>query len=120
MVPSQFPICITPRPKSRQKSRNIFYDNCGFPDQSNDFGHLLHNIDGGVILWKTKFPVPVLDVHDPLFDYSFSQELHGPILEKDLNFSHLSPENAASLMALIKKYWTVFNERGSFTPIRNY
>jgi hypothetical protein len=120
MVPSKSPIRVTPQPKSRQKSRNIFYDNRGFPDQSNDFDHLLHNIDSGVILWKTKFPVPVLDVHDPLFDYSFSEELHGPILEKDLDLSHLSSENAASLTALIKKYWTVFGKCGTFTPVCNY
>jgi hypothetical protein len=120
MVPSKSPIHITPRPKSWQKSRSVFYGNRGFPDQSNDFDHLLHNIDGGVILWKTKFPAPALDDHDPLFDYSFSEELHGPILEKNLNLSHLSPENAASLTALIKKYWTVFDERGTFTPICNY
>jgi hypothetical protein len=120
MVPSKSPIRITPRPKSRQKSRNVFYNDCGFPDQSDDFDHLLHNIDGGVILRKTKFPVPALDVHNPLFNYSFSEELHGPILEKDLDLSHLSPENAASLTALIKKYWTVFDEHGTFTPVRNY
>jgi hypothetical protein len=120
MVPSKSPICVMPWPKSWQKSHNVFYNDHGFPDQSNDFDHLLHNTNDGVILWKTKFPAPALDVHDPLFDYSFSEELHGPILEKDLNLSHLSPENAASLTALIKKYWTVFNERGTFTPVRNY
>jgi hypothetical protein len=119
MEPSKSPIRVTPWPKSWQKSRNVFYNNCGFPDQSDDFDHLLHNIDGGVILWKTKFPAPALDIH-PLFDYSFSEELHSLILEKDLNLSHLSPENAASLTALIKKYWTVFDERGTFTPVRNY
>jgi hypothetical protein len=120
MVPSKSPICVTPWPKSRQKSCNIFYNDLGFPDQSDDFDHLLHNINSGVILWKTKFPTPALDLHNPLFEYSFSEELHGPILEKDLNLSHLSPENAASLTALIKKYWTVFDKHGTFTPVRNY
>jgi hypothetical protein len=120
MVPSKSPIHVTPWPKSQQKLHNDFYDDHGFPDQSNDFDHLLHNINGGVILRKTKFPAPALDVHDRLFDCSFSEELHGPILETDLNLSHLSPENSASLTALIKKYWTVFDERGTFTLVRNY
>jgi len=120
MVPSKSPIRVTPRPKSRQKLRNVFYDDCGFPDQTDNFDHLLHNIDGGVILRKTKFPAPSLDTHDPLFDYEFSNKIHGPILAKDLDLSHLSPENAASLTALIQKYWMVFDERGTFTPVRNY
>jgi hypothetical protein len=37
-----------------------------------------------------------------------------------LNISHLDPSHAKQLIALIKWYWTVFNERGTFTPIRSY
>jgi hypothetical protein len=120
MVPSKSPICVTPWPKSWQKSRNVFYNNRGFPDQSNDFNHLLHNIDSGVIVWKTEFLAHVLDVHHPLFDYSFSEKLHSPIFKKDLSLTHLSPENATSFTAMIKKYCTVFNKCGTFTPVCKY
>jgi hypothetical protein len=30
----------------------VFYDDCGFPDQSDEFDHLMHNINGDLILKK--------------------------------------------------------------------
>jgi hypothetical protein len=119
-IPSKPPIRVTPRPKFRQKFCNVYYNDRGYPDQTNEFDHLLHNIIGGVILRKTKFPQPLLDLCNPLFDYQFSDAIHGPILANVLNLSHLSPVNAACLTSLIKKYWTVFDEWGTFVPIRNY
>jgi hypothetical protein len=46
--------------------------------------------------------------------------LHGAQLAKDLDVSHLNPSQATQLIALIKKYWTVFDEYGTFTPVRGY
>jgi hypothetical protein len=117
---SASPIRATPKPKCRRKSRNVFYDDRGFPDQSNDFDHLLHNIDGGVILRKKKHPQPSLDIINPTFNYQFNATLHAEKLKSELLLEHLSPADAASVVNLIKHYWTVFDNRGRFTPIQSY
>ncbi len=99
---------------------NVFCNDRGFPDKSNDYDHLLHNIDGGTILQQTKYPTPPLDVDNPTFNYVYSEELHGEKLQSKLDVSHLSPENASALLDLIKEYWCVFDKRGIFTPVRDY
>ena len=116
------PIRVAPKPKSRanKKARNVFYDDRGHPDESDAYDSLLHNIDGGVILRKKKFPTPPLDADDPTFNYSYSEELHGELLRTQLDVSHLSPEDADALLTVIKEFWCVFDERGTFTPVRNY
>ncbi len=38
----------------------------------------------------------------------------------ELDVSHLEPSQAARLIALIKKYWTIFDERRTFTPMCGY
>jgi hypothetical protein len=43
--------------------------------------------------------------------------LHGTQLAKDLDVSHFDPSHAVQLIALIKQYWTVFDERGTFAPV---
>ena len=96
------PIRVTPKPKSRRKLRNVFYDNCGFPDQSDEVDHLLKNIEGGVILRKKKHPQPPLDVDDPTFNYKFDEALHAAKIKSELLLDHLSPANAAKVVALIK------------------
>ncbi len=54
------PIRVAPKPKSKsnKKARNVFYDDRGYPDESDEYDSLLHNIDGGVILQKRSFPHP--------------------------------------------------------------
>ncbi len=98
----------------------MFYDNRGFPDESEAYDELLHNIDGGVILRKKKFPTPPLDVEDPAFNWVYSDELHGDKLKTELDLSHLDADKAAALVALIKQYWCVFDDQGTFVPVRNY
>ena len=56
---------------------NVFYDNWGFPDKLDNYNHLLHNIEGGVILWRKKFPTSPPDVDDPKFNYAYFEELQG-------------------------------------------
>ena len=80
----------------------------------------MHNINGGVILRKKKHPRPPLDVDDPLFNYKFDDALHSGKLKSDLSIGHLLPADQADVIALIKKYWTVFDDRGTFTPIVDY
>ena len=106
-------------PKCWRKSRNVFYGDRSFPDQSDEFDHLMHNIDGGVILRKKKHPQPPLDVDDPKFNYKFDEALHSKKLTSELSIANLSPADQADVVALIKKYWTVFDKRGTFTPIIN-
>ncbi len=96
------PIPVTPKPKSRRKSQNVFYDDCGFPNQSDEFDHLLKNIEGGVILCKKKHPQPPLDVNNPTFNYKFEEALHDAKIKSELLLDHLSPANAAEVVALIK------------------
>ncbi len=95
-------IRVTPKQKSHRKSQNVFYDNCGFPNQSDEFEHLLKNIEGGVILRKKKHPQPPLDVDNPTFNYKFDEALHAAKIKSELLLDHLSPANAAKVVALIK------------------
>jgi hypothetical protein len=99
---------------------NAFYDNRGFPNQSDEFDHIIHNIDGGVILCKKKHPQPPLDVNNPSFNYMFDEALHADKIKSKLSIGHLLPANAAEVVALIKKYWSLFDKRGTFTPIVDY
>ena len=62
---------------------------------------MLHNVDGGVILRKKKFPTPPLDVEDPAFNWVYSDDLHGKKLKTELDLSHLEEDKAAALVALI-------------------
>ncbi len=81
---------------------------------------MLHTIDGGTIHRRTKFPTPPLNENDPTFNFAYSEELHGEKLQSDLDVSHLPPEHATALLNLIKEYWCVFDDRGTFTPIQHY
>ncbi len=119
---SSSPICVSPKPKVQgtKRSKNIFFDDCGFPDESEEYYQLFHNINGGIILRKKKFPTPPLKDIDPEFNWVYSEELHGEKLRTGLDLSHLSPEQAAALMTLIKEFWCVFDKRGTFIPICNY
>ncbi len=80
----------------------------------------MHNIDGGVILCKKKHPQQNLDVDDPLFNYKFDEALHAVKIKSKLSIGHLLPADAAEVVDLIIKYWSVFDKRGTFTPIVDY
>jgi hypothetical protein len=43
------PICVD-KTKGQHKAKNVFIDNRRFPDVSNDFDTLLHDIKGGPVL----------------------------------------------------------------------
>ena len=118
--PPGAPICVAPKAKSRRQIKNVFIDNRGFPDQSDDFDVLLHNIDGGPVLQKLRHPAPPLDDPDDLFTFPFIEDLHGDRMRKDLDLSHLAPDLQQQIYTLIVKYWSVFDDRGVFVPVRNY
>ncbi len=118
--PTGSPICVAAKNKSRRRLRNVFVDDRGFPDQSDEYNTLLHNIDGGSILRKLKHPPPPLDMVDPTFHFPFDECLHGKHLRTQINLSHLHPLVQPKVTALVKKYWSVFDKPGVWVPVWNY
>jgi hypothetical protein len=41
-------------------------------------------------------------------------------MRKDLDLSHLAPDLQTQIYALVVKYWSVFDDRGVFVPVKNY
>ena len=118
--PSNGPIRVAPKPKRRKRRPNVFLDDRGYPDQSDEFDHILHNIDGKPVLRKRKHPAPPLDAIDPEFNCQFDESKHGALLRETLDVSHLKPDVAKRLVALVKKYWPVFSPEGRFVPVKDY
>ncbi len=82
------PIWVANKPKRRRQLHNVFVDDRGFPDKSEYYENLLHNIDGGPILRKLKHPPLPLDAVDLS---AYDESKHGAQLKKDLDLSHLEP-----------------------------
>jgi hypothetical protein len=69
------PIQVVSKPKHQKRLQNIFLDDWGLPDQSNDYNDVLHNIDGGPVLRKLQHPMPNLDGPiNPRFNSPFIPE----------------------------------------------
>jgi hypothetical protein len=62
------PIQVALKPKSRKRAKNVFFDNRGFPDESEEYDICLSNIDGGAMLRWRKYAYPHLNMIDPLFN----------------------------------------------------
>ncbi len=54
-------IWVAPKSNRQKQLQNVFLNNWGFPDQSNNYNHLFHNIDGGPVLQMLWHPMPDLD-----------------------------------------------------------
>jgi hypothetical protein len=67
------PIWVADKPKRPQQLNNVFVDDRGFPDEFEYYKKLLHNIDGGPILRKLKYPPPSLDEMDPKFFSAYDE-----------------------------------------------
>jgi hypothetical protein len=106
------PIRVADKSKSRRRIKNVFIDDRGFPDQSDEFDVMLHNINGGPVLQKLKHPPPQIGSVDPMFLFSYDEALHGKRLRTELDLSHLDVKLQQTLYALVKKYWSVFDEHG--------
>jgi hypothetical protein len=77
------PIRVAPKPKCRKRMNNVFLDHRGFPDQSNKYDHVLHNVEGGPILRKLHHPTPILDDDvDPAFYAPFIPVKHEDQMRK--------------------------------------
>jgi hypothetical protein len=101
--------------------QNVFLDNRGFPDQSDEYDHLLHSIDGGTVLRKLQHPMPDLNGPvDPSFDHPFIPEEHKDILRKKVDLSHLDPDQQTKVYNLLREFWPVFDKWGVFVPVKNY
>ncbi len=116
------PICVAPKPDMRghKKAGNVFYDDRGYPDESDAYNHLLRKVDGGVVLCKKKFDAPTLYQDDPGFNFIFSKADHGECLKNELDLLHLSPKQGAKRADLIKQYLCLFDDQGTFVPACNY
>ena len=71
--------------KYRRRIKNVFIDDRGFPDLSDEYDTLLHNVDGGPVLRKLKHSPPPLDVVDPSFNFQYEEAVHGDILRQRLD-----------------------------------
>ena len=61
----------------RRRIKNVFADDRGYPDLTDDHDTLLHNIDGGTVLRKLKHPALPLDEVDHSFTFAFDESLNG-------------------------------------------
>ncbi len=117
--PAGEPILVARKIKGRKRP-NVFLDDHGFTDQSHEFDTILHNVRGGPILRRQKHPAPLLDDIDPRFHAVFDESLHGDKLRKELDLSHLPIGLRTKVYALLQKYWSVFDDKGQFIPVKDY
>jgi hypothetical protein len=61
-----------------------------------------------------------LDDVDPAFLSIYDEAKHGSELRSELNLSHLDKPTQAIVYPLIQKYWSVFDDKGQFLPVRDY
>jgi hypothetical protein len=111
---------VAAKHKGRSQLKNVFMDDQGFPDQSDEYDTLLHNVDGRPILQKLKHPPPPVDVPDPRFHFPYDKSIYGGRLREQLDLSHLDSSIQLAVTNLVKKYWSVFDERGVWVPVQNY
>ncbi len=115
------PIRVEPNPKRRKRLQNVFLDDQGFPDQSDEYDHVLHNIKGGPILHKLKHPKPDFDAPpDPAYYSEFIPKKHEAQMHKEMDLSHLDPDLQEQVYSMIREFWSVFNSKGIFLPVKNY
>jgi hypothetical protein len=88
-VDPEAPICVSPKPPKGKKRKNLFIDDRGFPDQSDEFDTLLHSLDGGPMLRKRRHPAPTFDDIDPAFNFAFDKALHGAQFKEEFTPSPL-------------------------------
>ena len=111
---SKTPIRVAHKPKKRQKrAQNVFLDDRGFPDESDEYDYLAHSVDGGPILRKLKYPAPDMDgAVDPDFLSVFDPDKHEATLRSSLDLSHLPLSTQERVYALIREFWSVFDTKG--------
>ena len=63
---------------------------------------------------------PALDVVDPAILSIYDEAKHGQKLRSELDLSHLDKPTQTLVYRLIQKYWSVFDDKGQFIPVRDY
>ena len=63
---------------------------------------------------------PALNVVDPAFLSIYDKAKHGQKLRSELDLSHLDKQTQTLVYRLIQKYWSVFDDKGQFLPVRDY
>ena len=116
----RIPIKPAIKHKRGKRQQNGFIDNRGFPDQSEEFDNILAEIHGGNILRKRLHPAPSLNDIDDAFHDVYDESKHGEKLRSQLKIDHLPPEAQEQITALIKKYWSVFSDKGLNVPVKDY
>ena len=107
--------------KASKALAKCLLDDRGFPDQSDDYDHLLHSIDGGPVLRKLKHPALDLNAPvDPVFFSEFIPEKHEAQMHQDVDLSHLDPDLQEKIFSLIREFWSVFDSKGIFVPVKFY
>ncbi len=115
------PIRVAPKAKRQKRLQNVFLDDRGFPDQSNEYNQLLHSIDGGPVLRKLKHPALDLNAPvDPVFFLEFILENHKAQMRQDVDLSHLDPKLQERIYSMSREFWSVFDSKGIFVPVRFY
>jgi hypothetical protein len=59
-------------------------------------------------------------IFDPAFYAPFIPVKYEDQMRKELDLSHLDPDLHERIYAIIRKYWSVFDKKGVFVPVKNY
>ena len=106
------PIRVAHNPNRQKRFHNNFYDDRGFPDQSDELDYLLHSVDGGPLLCKLLHPAPNLDSPvDPNFLSVFNPDVHKTQLHEEIDLSHLPLDVQDQIYSLIREFWSVFDSK---------
>jgi hypothetical protein len=72
---------------------------------SDNYDHVLHDIDSGPILRKLWHPKPDLSAPmDPLYYLPFIPEKHKAIMKRDMDLSHLEPDLQERIYDVIRRH----------------
>ncbi len=70
---------------------------------------------------KLKHPKPDLDAPpDPAYHLEFIPKKHKAQIRKDVDLSHLNPNLQEQVYSMIREFWSVFDGRGVFVPVKHY
>ena len=70
---------------------------------------------------KLKHPIPDLKVPvEPAFYSEFIPEKHKAQMRQDVDLSHLDTNLQEKMYSLIREFWSVFDNKGVFIPVKNY
>ncbi len=115
------PIRVSPKPKHRKRLNNVFLDDRGFPDVSDNYNNMLHDVDGGPILRKLWHPKPDLSAPiDPLYHLPFIAKKHEEIMKHDMDLLHLKPNLQERIYDIIRHPWSMFDKKGIFVNVKHY